>query len=77
LKKETCLEKIKEETDKHPDMQDWEEAESQADGASTRPISSAGTPQPKINLKFNKTKSVAARTGADTGSQSQAQSDSE
>lgn len=68
---ETCARKLREETEKHAEFQDWEDAASTADGASTRPMSSAGTPlpQPKINLKFGGRKS-ASRAGTDSIAQS-------
>ena len=58
---DTCLRRLREETERHGAFEDWDDATSTADGASTRPISSAGTPlpQPKINLKLGARKSAA------------------
>ncbi|KAK4569992.1 transcriptional regulator [Recurvomyces mirabilis] len=50
-----CLDKLREETANHPDLQDFDEAS--VDGTSTRPISSVSTPQPPqksgFKLKLN------------------------
>jgi len=40
---EHCLNKLREETEAHPELQDFDDG-SMADGNSTAPISSVGTP---------------------------------
>ncbi|KAM0719229.1 hypothetical protein Q7P37_005134 [Cladosporium fusiforme] len=64
--------KLREETAAHPEWQDFDDASSTADGASTRPMSSVGTPQPAksgIKLKLNGRPS-ASRQGTDSAAQS-------
>jgi len=53
---EALVSKLREETANFPEWQDFDDASSTADGASTRPMSSVGTPQPPksgIKLKLN------------------------
>lgn len=69
---EALLSKLREETAAHPEFQDFDDASSTADGASTRPMSSVGTPQPPksgIKLKLNGRPS-ASRQGTDSVAQS-------
>ncbi|EMC97393.1 hypothetical protein BAUCODRAFT_68199 [Baudoinia panamericana UAMH 10762] len=55
---DACVNKLRELTADHPDLQDFDDAS--ADGASTRPMSSVGTPQPAqksgFKLKLNGTR---------------------
>ena len=72
------MEKLREETANYPEWQDWDEPAS-ADGGSTRPISSVGTPQPPQRSGF-KLKLNGARANGNSsrgGSDSLAQSDDE
>lgn len=66
------MEKLREETKKHPEWKDFDE-ETSGDGASTRPMSSVGTPQPPQRSGF-KLKLNGARTNA--GANSREASDS-
>lgn len=72
-----CLEKLHEETRAHPEFQDYDD--SSADGTSTRPMSSVGTPQPPqksgFKLKLNGTRVTANSSRG--GTESLAQSDDE
>jgi ATP-dependent helicase STH1/SNF2 len=56
IPQDALINKLREETADHPEWQDFDDASSTADGASTRPMSSVGTPQPPksgIKLKLN------------------------
>ncbi|GAM86897.1 hypothetical protein ANO11243_049180 [Dothideomycetidae sp. 11243] len=70
LIEETCLRKIREESDKHPDYQDGagladEGSSVGGDGMSTRPMSSTtGTPQPRMTLKLGKKNAGASSAAA-------------
>ena len=64
-----CVEKLRAETANLPDWQDFDESGSADGGASTRPISSVGTPQPGPRSGF-KLKLNGAR-GADGGGSGQ------
>ncbi|KAK4888759.1 hypothetical protein LTR28_002884, partial [Elasticomyces elasticus] len=45
LSQATVVRRLREETEEHPELQDWDDqTSSMADGTSTRPISSVGTP---------------------------------
>ncbi|KAK3715437.1 transcriptional regulator [Vermiconidia calcicola] len=67
------LEKLREETANHPEWQDFDES---GDGASTRPISSVGTPQPpqksgfKLKLNGARANGTSSRGGTDSLAQS-------
>ena len=69
-----CIQKLREETENYPEWQDWEETS--ADGASTRPISSVGTPQPpqrsgfKLKLNGSRANGNSSRGGTDSLAQS-------
>jgi len=69
-KQRACLDKLREETANFPEWQDFDES---ADGNSTRPISSVGTPQPPqksgFKLKLG-AKGVTPRGGTDSLAQS-------
>ena len=75
-----CIDKLREETAKYPEWQDFDDQTS-GDGASTRPISSAGTPQPpqrsgfKLRLNGARTTSTNGGTASREASGSLAQSD--
>ncbi len=69
-----CISKLKEETESHPELQDFEDPNSTpADGRSTAAVSSVGTPmassaagsgqQPKLKLTFNGGKDGYANGG--------------
>ncbi len=70
-----CVSKLKEETEKHPELADFDDQGSSiADGQSTAAVSSAGTPMassngpgPKLKLTFNRDAYV---NGGDSGRQS-------
>ncbi|KAI9700357.1 MAG: hypothetical protein M1836_002372 [Candelina mexicana] len=70
-----CVSKLKEETEKHPELADFDDQGSSiADGQSTAAVSSAGTPMassngpgPKLKLTFNRD---AYTNGGDSGRQS-------
>ncbi|KAK4548522.1 hypothetical protein LTR36_009432 [Oleoguttula mirabilis] len=69
-----CLDKLREETADHPELQDFDEQS--VDGTSTRPISSVGTPQPPksgFKLKLNGARGHARSSRG--GTESLAQSD--
>ena len=79
---ETCLAKIRSETEKHAAFRNWEhdddgDTASLADGLSTRPMSSAGTPQPRISLKLGAGRKSAISRSSRAGTESAMQSDSE
>ncbi|KAF2158231.1 chromatin remodeling complex SWI/SNF component SWI2 [Myriangium duriaei CBS 260.36] len=76
LIEETCLRKLREEADKYPDYTDADEAASSfGDGASTRPMSMAGTPQPKMTLKLGKKSMATPGPGSSRGTDSIAPSE--
>ncbi|KAL8782529.1 MAG: hypothetical protein Q9213_005294 [Squamulea squamosa] len=71
-----CLAKLKQETENHPEFQDFEESSSTpADGRSTAGVSNVGTPMPsghgapKLKLTFNGHRNGYAN-GGDSGMQS-------
>lgn len=74
-----CMDKLREEMANHPGSQDLEG--DSADGNSTRPMSSVGTPQPApksgIKLKLGNGSSRANGNSSRGGTESLAQSDSE
>ena len=67
------LERLREETAKYPEWQDYDDSN---DGASTRPISSVGTPQPpqrsgfKLKLNGARANGNSSRAGTDSLGQS-------
>lgn len=63
------MRKIQEEVAKHPDYIDADEAASSI-GDVSRPMSMAGTPQPRMTLKLGKKNAPAARNGDDSMVQS-------
>jgi len=69
----SCVEKLREETRDYPELQDFDDQES-ADGTSTRPMSSVGTPQPPksgFKLKLNgRANGNSSRAGTDSLAQS-------
>jgi ATP-dependent helicase STH1/SNF2 len=70
---DALINKLREETANHPEWQDFDDASSTADGASTRPMSSVGTPQPPksgIKLKLNNGRPSTSRQGTDSVAQS-------
>ncbi|KAK0853315.1 transcriptional regulator [Friedmanniomyces endolithicus] len=81
-----CVEKLREETRGHPDLQDFDDVATSADGASTRPISTVGTPQPAqqqqqksgFKLKLNNgARAGQGRVASRAGTESAAPSDDE
>ena len=70
-----CIEKLREDTENYPEWQDWD-GQTSVDGASTRPISSVGTPQPpqrsgfKLKLNGMKQNGTSSRGGTDSLAQS-------
>ncbi|PSK56505.1 hypothetical protein B9Z65_6129 [Elsinoe australis] len=69
LIEQTCMRKIQEEVAKHPDYVDADEVASSI-GDVSRPMSMAGTPQPRMTLKLGKKNAPAARNGDDSMVQS-------
>ena len=76
-----CLDKLREETAEFPEWQDFDDQSSVADGTSTRPMSSVGTPPPQrsgFKLKLNGTRATHSAGGGATsrgGTDSLVQSD--
>ncbi|KAK5120002.1 hypothetical protein LTR85_007078 [Meristemomyces frigidus] len=69
-----CLDKLREETADHPELQDFDEQS--VDGTSTRPMSSVGTPQPaKSGFKLKLNGARANGNSSRGGTESLAQSD--
>ncbi|KAK5167385.1 transcriptional regulator [Saxophila tyrrhenica] len=70
-----CVEKLREETANHPEFADFDD-QSAGDGASTRNISSVGTPQPaprsgfKLKLNGSKANGNSSRGGTESVAQS-------
>ncbi|KAF2219730.1 SNF2-family ATP dependent chromatin remodeling factor snf21 [Elsinoe ampelina] len=72
LIEQTALRKIKEEIEKHPNYVDADEGASSIGDSASRPMSMAGTPQPRMTLKLGGKKNTpAARNGDDSMVQSE------